>query len=496
MRTINGHGDDMNRVVILDEKQQFVRTKTPAEIVKENEEFLKLLQGEKEMVDQNELKEAMRQDDFSAIVAKKKAEAAAKQATEISTTDAQGEDMSKNATAKPHVSLQFGVVGSGQAGGRIAEVFYRFGYQACAINTAMQDMEFLDMPKESKLFLNYSLGGAGRDLEVGRAAIENQIDEVRAFLQAQVGNSDVVLIALAGGGGSGSGSAETLVSLVAELGRPIGVIYALPGTFDDSQSKHNAIQTLAKLSDMSAKGIINSLILVDNAKIEAAYPGLSQASFWETANNAIVEPLHMFNSLTAMPTNFEALDSMDFAKSFIEAGNCVLFGSNKVPKALYDNDETSLVGAIIEDLDKGLLASSFDLKEAQAVGILVTAKQSVLERVPYHAISYIFRYIAEEYKSARTFKGVYAVPSTDDDITVRFIFSGLGLPKERVESLKNEAQRHMQNLEAKKGKAAVGMSIDLGKDKTTSEVDRIMKKIEQKKSATGKLLNNKFDRRR
>jgi cell division GTPase FtsZ len=496
MQTINGHGDNMSRVVILDEKQQFVRTKTPAEIVKENEEFLKLLKGEKEMVDQNELKEAMRQDDFSAIVAKKKAEAAAKQTTESSTTDAQGEDMSKNATAKPHVSLQFGVVGSGQAGGRIAEVFYRFGYQACAINTAMQDMEFLDMPKESKFFLNYSLGGAGRDLEVGRAAIENQIDEVRAFLQSQVGNSDVILIALAGGGGSGSGSAETLVSLVAELGRPVGVIYALPGTFDDSQSKHNAIQTLAKLSDMSAKGVINSLILVDNAKIEAAYPGLSQASFWETANNAIVEPLHMFNSLTAMPTNFEALDSMDFAKSFIEAGNCVLFGSNKVSKELYDNDETSLVGAIIEDLDKGLLASSFDLKEAQAVGILVTARQAVLEKVPYHAISYIFRYIAEEYKSARTFKGVYAVPSTDDDITVRFIFSGLGLPKKRVESLKNEAQRHMQNLEAKKGKAAVSMSIDLGKDKTTSEVDRIMKKIEQKKSATGKLLSNKFDRRR
>lgn len=488
----------MNRVVILDEKQQIIRTKTSAEIVKENDEFLKLLKGELEMVDQNELKEAMRQDDFSAIIAKKKADAAAKQTTtsEVSTTEPQGESMNKNATSKPHVSLQFGVVGSGQAGGRIAEVFYRFGYEACAINTATQDLEFLDLPKENKLFLNYSLGGAGRDLEVGRAAIENQLDEVKAFLAEKVGSSDVILVALAGGGGSGSGSAETLISILAEFNRPLGVIYALPGTFDDSQSKHNAIQTLAKLSDLSAKGVINSLILVDNAKIEAAYPGLSQASFWETANNAIVEPLHMFNSFTAMPTNYEALDSMDFAKSFIEAGSCVLFGSNKVAASLYDNDETSLVGAIIEDLDKGLLASSFDLKEAQAVGILVTARQSVLEKVPYHAISYIFRYIAEEFKSARTFKGVYAVPSNDDDITVRFIFSGLGLPKERVESLKNEAQRHMQNLEAKKGKAAGGMSIDLGKDKTTSEVDRIMRKIEQKKSATGKLLNNKFDRRR
>lgn len=488
----------MSKVVILDEKQNFVRTKTTAEIVKENEEFLQKLNKGKDMVDQNELKEAMQQDDFSAIIAKKKAAAAAKQetASEESPTGTQGAEMNTKATAKPHVSLQFGVIGSGQAGGRIAEVFYRFGYEACAINTATQDLEFLELPAENKMVLDYSLGGAGRDLEIGRAAVENQLDEVKEFLFNKVGESDVILLAIAGGGGSGSGSAETLVSLVSEFGRPVGVIFALPGTFDDSQSKHNAIQTLAKLSDMSAKGIINSLILVDNAKIEAAFPELSQASFWETANNAIVEPLHMFNSLTAMPTNFEALDSMDFAKSFIEAGNCVLFGSNKVPRELYEADETSLVGAIIEDLDKGLLASSFDLKDAQAVGILVTARQQVLEKIPYHAISYIFRYIAEEYKSARTFKGVYVVPSDNDDITVRFIFSGLGLPKERIESLKNEAQRHMQNLEAKKGKAAVGMSIDLGKDKTTSEMDRIMKKIEQKKSATGKLLNNKFDRRR
>ncbi len=460
----------MNKVIIRDELIGGVRD--PRDVNRENEEFNKLMS--------DDLKEAIRTDDFSALMAKKKAELAQKEGS-----------MKKTAEVKPHISLKFGVVGSGQAGGRLAEVFYKYGYDACAINTANQDLELLALPAESKFLLNYSLGGAGRDLEVGKAALEAQEGEVRTFVESQVADSDVILVAMSGGGGSGSGSAEALVNLVSAFGRPVGVFYILPGTFDDSQSKHNAITTLAKISDLAAKGVINSLILVDNAKIEAAYTDVSQAEFWDKANNAIVEPLHLFNSLTAMPTKYEALDSMDFAKSFVEAGNCVLFGSNKIPKELYSEDETSLVGAIMANLDDGLLASSFDLKEAQAVGILVTAKQEVLNKVPYHAISYIFRYIAEEFSSARTFKGVYAVPAEDDDITVRFIFSGLGLPKERVESLKNEAQRHMANLEAKKGKVAVSMSIDLGKDKTSAKVDTMMKKIEQKKSATGKLLNRR-----
>lgn len=468
------------------------KTKLSSEIVKENERFLRILRdksrfvqkqehevgqslAKEEMImhDSDEMKEAIREDDYAALIAKKKKD--------------QGEEM-KTAIEKQYVSLKFGVIGSGQAGGRIAEVFYNYGYDACAMNTARQDLEFLDLPEDKKLFIgDESLGGAGRDLEFGLAAVEDNESEVIAFLEENMKNADVAVLALAGGGGSGSGSAELLIEYLADLGLPIMVIYALPGSFDDPQSKHNAIHTLAKLSSLAEKQVVNSLVLVDNAKIEMTYPNLSTAAFWKTANNAVVEPLHMFNSVSATSTNFESLDSMDFAKSLIEAGNCVVFGSNTVSAELYEEDETALLEAMIDNLQNGLLAGGFALEEAQTVGILITANQSVLEKIPNNSLSYVFKYITEEYDSARSFKGIYAIPSENDDITIRFIFSGLGLPKERVDYLKNEAKKHMSALEAKRKKTSMG--IDLGKDETTNKADRAMSKIKRKKSAIGRLKN-------
>lgn len=455
--------------------------------VRENEQFLEMLRDSnlQESLENSvsekddQLKEAMRDESYEALLAKKK-----------------GDSEVKSAVAKQYISLKFGVVGSGQAGGRIAEVFYGYGYDACAINTARQDLEHLSIPEEQKLFIgDESLGGAGRDLEFGLAAVEDNEGEVKDFLGKNLERADVAVLCLAGGGGSGSGSAELLVQYVAELGLPIVVIYALPGSFDDPQSKHNAIQTLAKLADFANKQVINSLVLVDNAKIEMAYPNLSPVAFWKTANNAVVEPLHMFNSVSATSSPFEVLDSMDFAKSLVDAGNCVVFGSNTVAPELYEDDETALLEAMIDNLENGLLAGGFNLEEAQYVGVLITANQHVLEKIPNNSLSYVFKYITEEFDSARSFKGIYPVPSQNDDITIRFIFSGLGLPKERVDSLKAESKKHMLALEAKKKNTAMG--IDLGKDQTTSKADRAMDKIKRKKSALGKLKNrNKTGPRR
>jgi len=485
-----------NRVVVTDETTGQTKTKSTSQIVRENEALSKRLVVQK----RDELKQAIRENDFSkvtketeeispATVAPIEAAEEVLDMREETPPVAQetGDKKMTTVTAKRHVSLKFGVVGSGQAGGRIAEVFGHYGYKICAINTAKQDLEFLDVPEENKYLIdNKELGGTGKDLDISASSFEEQETQIRDFIEEKVGDAESMVLAVSGGGGTGSGSAEILANWLYDMGKPVIVIYILPGSFDDPQSKHNAITTLDRLAEMASKQIISSLVLVDNANIEVAFPGLSQAAFFKTANKAVVEPLHMFNSVSVTPTEYEALDSMDFAKSLIEAGNCVVFGTNKVSADWYEEDDTALMEAIIEGLDQGLLASGFDLKEAQNVGILVTAKQSVLEKVPFSSIAYMFKYISDEFASAKSFKGVYAVPSDSDDITVRFIFSGMGLPKERVASLKTEAKTHMEALAAKKSRT--NMKVGMGKDKATSEIDRNINKIKKKKSAIGKLL--------
>src|ERR1700729_3005030 len=54
--------------------------------------------------------------------------------------------MSAKIIAKKERSIVFGVVGSGQAGSRLAAVWHSLGYDAVAINTAIQDLKFIDIP--------------------------------------------------------------------------------------------------------------------------------------------------------------------------------------------------------------------------------------------------------------------------------------------------------------------------------------------------------------
>lgn len=469
----------MTRIAIWDE----VKSPPTSE---QAEKFIRLFKKEETMTENNItdeiIKEALKEEDFRNLIAAKK---------------------SKIATAAEPVSLKIGVVGSGQAGGRLAEVFFNFGYQAVAINTARQDLELLGLPADNKFHMNFSIGagGSGKNIEVGRAAFEDSASNVKLFLAEKLNDVDLYLATFSLGGGSGSGSAEALIELLNEFGRPVICICAVPGSFDDTQSKHNAIQTLARLADQASAQKINSLILVDNARLETIYSGLSQADFWKTTNLAVVEPLHLFNSMSAKATKYEALDSADFSISLLESGGCTIFGSNKISKERYENNDLALVEAVVENLEGGLFADGFDLKEAQRVGVLISANESVLEKIPYSNIAFIFKYVGEEFGSASSFKGVYGIKSESDDITVHFMFSGLGLPKSRVEALKADAKKNMDVLLAKKNNVSEKMSIDLGKEKSASAADTMMQQIKKNNSAIGKLLGGTpkksvIDRRR
>lgn len=503
-----------SRIVIIDEQTNTISIKSDKQIIQENEEMQKLFAGSKKMTESDDkLKEAIRQDDFAKMMERKRAEKATKEATlaqaVIFETDQQEvapeeeaapmpviappvailAPAAKTVAATPAVSLRLGVIGCGQAGGKIAQVFYNLGYDTVAVNTAKQDLELLKLPEDCKFLLaSTSLGGAGKDLEVGRGALEEDYSAVRDFIIEKTDDAHVLVLCVSGGGGTGSGAASTMVRLMNTLGKPVVVIFALTGSTDDTVSKSNTIKTLSELAEMASKDLINSLILVDNTKIELAFTSLSPSAFWETANKAIVEPLHIFNTMTSRSSNVESMDSADFTRALLEGGGCTIFGTNKVSKEEYEDNELALVSCIVDNLEKGLLASGFNLKEAQSVGVLITANKQVLASTPYNSLSFIFKYISEEFASARTFKGIYEVPSDDDDITINFIFSGLSLPRDRIESLKNEAAKGMTILSDKKKDNAAKMTIATGSDKATTSANQMMDQIRKKKGVVGQLI--------
>lgn len=382
-------------------------------------------------------------------------------------------------------SISVSVVGVGQAGGRLAETFYKYGYQVGVLNTARQDLVHIKVPERKKLFIESGLGGSGKDLELGKNAILEHREDIAKFLEAEViGDSELLLLVVSGGGGTGSGSVEPMVELLSTFGRPLACVYILPMDSEDAASKKNSLTTLAKLARLSSTDILSTLIIVDNAKIELIYGHLPQTKFWEVANEAIVKPLHMFNTLTSQPSQFTALDPMDFGK-ILTTGDISLVGSISVKDY---TDETGLAQAVLESLEAGLLASGFDLKSTKCGGTLVVGSKAVLDQIPSVNLNYMYSMLSEKTEQANMYKGIYAIETNDDSLTIYTFLSGLGLPVDRVNALKAESAAQSVMADEKQKTRASGMVLDMG-EKTATAAQQIHEKIKAKTSGFNKLTN-------
>jgi cell division GTPase FtsZ len=355
-------------------------------------------------------------------------------------------------------------------------------------NTATQDLEHIDLPTNKKVFLPFALGGAGKELDNGRQAVEQNGEMILNKLNDTFSDEqEMLILAVSGGGGTGSGGAEAMLGLMATLGKPIGVIYVLPLESEDSLSKHNSVTTLGRLAKMASTDAITTLIVVDNAKIDLIYPNLSKADFWVTANNAIVEPLHLFNNLSAQATRYDSLDAMDFGRVFT-AGDCTIYGMIEVIDYM---ETTAIAEAVIDNLESGLLASDFNLTETRFGGYIVTGSSEVLKKLPAANIHYASHVISEKCDSPQLVGGVYEVETDEDCVKVYTMFSGLGLPAARIDSLTKEASEQMAVIKEKEKTRSDRMSVEYGSgNETQNKAQEVHRMIQKKKSGFGKLTTN------
>jgi cell division GTPase FtsZ len=402
--------------------------------------------------------------------------------------------MSAKIVAKKERSLNLGVVGSGQAGSRIAEAFYKMGYDVVVCNTANQDLKFIAVPDSNKLLLEYGIGGSGKDIEFGAAAAQSHRGEITQLINDKLLTSQVNVLCLSLGGGSGAGSCQTLVEVLTETGKPLVVLTVLPMDTDDTQTKSNALETLSKLAKMAQEKKISNLVVVDNAKIEAIYSGIGQMEFFQVANKAIVEPLDIFNTLSAMPSPVKAMDSMEWAKALCDGEGLSVYGELTV--ADYKED-TAIAKAVIDNLNGNLLAGGFDLKQAKYVGVMIVANAKVWKEIPSSSVNYAMALVNDFCSSPRgVFRGIYEVDTPDNVVKVYSIFSGLGLPASRVDQLKKDAQSHMQATKGKEEHRNLSLTLETGTNDSVSAAQRVKDQIAKKSSQFGKLTQNSIQDRR
>lgn len=133
------------------------------------------------------------------------------------------------------------------------------GVQFIAINTDAQSL------KKSRAEVRVQIGtktsgglGAGANPEAGRAACEEDREEVRAVLQG----ADMVFLALGLGGGTGTGAAPIVAEEAMASGALVCAIVTLPFSFEAALRMENALKGLEQLEKH-----VDTLIVVPNDRI-------------------------------------------------------------------------------------------------------------------------------------------------------------------------------------------------------------------------------------
>lgn len=395
---------------------------------------------------------------------------------------------------KRKTSLNFGFIGSGQAGSRLVSAAYKLGYQALAFNTTTVDLEHIQLPDEHKILLDYGLGGASKDPEIGHAAAQTHKDLIYATIADKLDSAQVLVLCTSLGGGSGGGSIDTMVDVMTALQKPIVVITVLPMTSEDPQTKKNALGALSKLTGMVQSKAIANLIVVDNTKLEVILSDVSMNSFYELANEAILEPLDIFNVWSSQPSSSKALDPTEFSKILLDGEGLSLYGSMT---CVDWQGSTSLAEAVVSNLTSGLLAEGFDLKQTKYAGVMFLANKKVWDQMPSININYAMALIGDFGQPLGVFRGIYEDNSIKEDVVkVYSFFSGLALPDARVAELKKEITALNETLKAKDVSRNLNLNIENDSSKTTSAADLVRQKIKQKSSAFGKFTKDVVDKRK
>jgi cell division GTPase FtsZ len=317
-------------------------------------------------------------------------------------------------------AYKFAIIGVGQGGSRIAETFWNLGYRrVCVINTAKQDLKFINIPEDRKLLLDH--GGAGKNPETAEKIFQDNAEEVLDFFHGKLGTTyDRVLVCAGAGGGTGAGGAPVVFKIVKDnTNASVGFISALPTKAEGNQVAKNTRRTMQKVVEYTKDGILSPLIVLNNEKIKELYPGLSINKFWTTANSSVCSLFHLFNKISSQDSSYTTFDKADL-DSVLNSG-IITFGATSI-KTEQAND-TDISKAIRNNLKKNILAGA-DISTGNVAACVMVVNNKLMDEVPQEALEHGFEQLNRLLvKDNTVHRGIYT--SNKPGIAVYTVIGGL-----------------------------------------------------------------------
>lgn len=347
------------------------------------------------------------------------------------------------------------IIGIGQCGTKIADLFALVDFETLAVNTSRGDLEYLKhVPQDRRLLIGESItGGKGVNANplLGREAMKRDLPLVMKKINSIVGYEDVDIFFLTFGFGGGTGAGGTPVlaealkeeypdSLVVAIG-------ALPLREEGIRPTINAAITIDKLSK-----IADSIIAIDNNKLKEGNDDISRA--YERINYTIVERIASLLALVDVPGE-QTLDASDLKFVLKAFGSFATVGYAKAEASKVK----SLSRLIIKSFESEGLYLDANIESALYGLVAVHGPPEALKAGDiFEALDYLTNKI----RGKQIFRGFYPDPR-EREVEVVTLLSGIYDSKsieEIVRTAKEYAKSFMQakkEAETKKSELLSGL---------------------------------------
>ncbi len=306
---------------------------------------------------------------------------------------------------------QIKVIGVGGGGGNAVEHMVNEGVGGVEFICANTDAQALNRSGAGQIIQLGGKGlGAGGKPEVGRAAAEDAVDQIRAAITG----ANMLFITAGMGGGTGTGAAPVIARVAKEMGiLTVGVV-TKPFQFEGNRRMKSAD---AGVSELEAN--VDSLIVVLNEKLlEVLGDDVTQDQAFAHANDVLKNAVGGISDIIHIPglvnVDFEDVKTVMSEPGKAMMGTAMAGGPDRATKAA----EAAVACPLLEGID---------LSGAKGVLVLIAASRANFRLSESKAaMQCIGRYAAEE---AHVIYGTAYDESLGDQLRVTVIATGLSQSK-------------------------------------------------------------------
>ncbi|MCL2001982.1 cell division protein FtsZ [Candidatus Saccharibacteria bacterium] len=312
---------------------------------------------------------------------------------------------------KPSEIVKFAnikVVGVGGAGGSAVNRMKELGVKNVEFVAMNTDAQALHHSKaDTTVHLGQKLTGglgAGAKPEIGEAAAEESIDDIRNTLDG----ADMVFVTVGAGGGTGSGAGPIVAREARKLGILTVGVATRPFTFEGAKRKNNAESSIARMREE-----VDTLITIPNDRLlQTIDPRTPLLETFKLADDVLRQGVQGISELITDHGDIN-LDFADVQSVMKNAGSALMgigrsSGEGRAAKAAQAAIESPLIEVSIDGA-KGVLfnvaGSDVSMNEVQEAAEVITNSVS---------------------PDANIFFGAATRPELGDEIMITVVATGFG----------------------------------------------------------------------